>query len=81
MIVRGWGAGNVTRRRAASEACLDFAAAEEPMILKVLVTVGVAMLALLGISRVRARRRRDALPELNKHPERLEQMLDRTDDA
>jgi hypothetical protein len=31
-------------------------------------------------SRVR-RRRKDDIPELNKHPERLDQMLDRTDDA
>jgi len=27
------------------------------------------------------RRRRNATPELNQHPERLEQMLDPTDDA
>ncbi|HET7809416.1 MAG TPA: hypothetical protein VFL16_02470 [Steroidobacteraceae bacterium] len=30
---------------------------------------------------VRTRRRRAAVPELNQHPERLEQMLDETDDA
>jgi hypothetical protein len=36
--------------------------------------VGVVVLA-------RSRRRRRDVPELNKHPERLEQMLDPTDDA
>jgi hypothetical protein len=51
------------------------------MILKVLVTAGVALLALLGLALSRGRRRRDDVPELNKHPERLDQMLDRTDDA
>ena len=30
---------------------------------------------------IRARRRRAAVPELNQHPERLEQTLDETDDA
>ncbi len=44
------------------------------------ITVGVVVAVLLAT--LRARRRRDrAVPELNKHPERLEQMLDSTDDA
>jgi hypothetical protein len=34
----------------------------------------------LGARRAR-RRRADATPELHRHPERLEQMLDPTDDA
>ena len=29
----------------------------------------------------RYRRRKAAVPELNRHPERLDQMLDETDDA
>jgi hypothetical protein len=33
-----------------------------------------------GLARARRRRRTD-VPELNRHPERLEQMLDETDDA
>jgi hypothetical protein len=33
-----------------------------------------------GVVRAR-RRRRVGIPELNRHPERLEQMLDETDDA
>jgi len=33
------------------------------------------------VNLVRARRRRAAVPELNQHPERLEQMLDESDDA
>jgi len=52
------------------------------MVFKVLITLGVAVLALLAAARVRAQRRREArASELNKHPERLEQMLDPTDDA
>jgi hypothetical protein len=52
------------------------------MVLKVLITLGIAIIALLGIKLGRARRRRaEAVPELNRHPERLDQMLDRTDDA
>jgi hypothetical protein len=34
-----------------------------------------------GIVRRRNRRRGDATPELHQHPERLNQMLDPTDDA
>ena len=49
---------------------------------KILVTLGIAFVVLLVVSRVRAQRRRDArAAELNKHPERLDQMLDPTDDA
>lgn len=44
------------------------------------IAVGVAVAGLLVVLALRARRRRE-LPELNKHPERLEQMLDPTDDA
>jgi hypothetical protein len=52
------------------------------MAFKALITMGVALLALLGIALARAGRRgRDDIPELNKHPERLDQMLDPTDDA
>ena len=36
---------------------------------------------IVGISRSRNRRRGDATPELHKHPERLNQSLDPTDDA
>lgn len=36
--------------------------------------------AVIG-ARGRARRRADATPELHRHPERLDQMLDPTDDA
>jgi hypothetical protein len=50
--------------------------------MKILITLGVAFAVLLVAARLRAQRRRDArLSELNKHPERLEQMLDPTDDA
>jgi hypothetical protein len=46
------------------------------------IAVGVLVAVLLPLAAVRARRRRDrAVPELNQHPERLEQMLDSTDDA
>ena len=36
--------------------------------------------AVVGVRR-RARRRADATPDLHQHPERLDQMLDPTDDA
>jgi hypothetical protein len=39
-----------------------------------------AILCVAWMSRVQRRRKSD-VPELNKHPERLEQMLDETDDA
>lgn len=46
------------------------------------IAVGVLVAVLLPVAASRARRRRErAVPELNKHPERLEQMLDSTDDA
>ena len=41
----------------------------------------IAALLLVGYLGVRARSRNDRVPELNQHPERLEQMLDPTDDA
>jgi hypothetical protein len=44
------------------------------LVLSVAAIAGVAIL-------MRARRRRRDIPELNRHPERLEQMLDKTDDA
>lgn len=46
------------------------------LVLSAAVIVGVAVLL-----RARRRRRRRDIPELNQHPERLEQMLDKTDDA
>ncbi|MBC8027282.1 MAG: hypothetical protein H7Y89_14915 [Steroidobacteraceae bacterium] len=52
--------------------------------LRVLIPVFVAALvvgAIVGIVRSRSRRRADATPELHKHPERLDQSLDPTDDA
>lgn len=33
------------------------------------------------VRRANRRRRADATPELHRHPERLDEMLDRTDDA
>jgi hypothetical protein len=55
----------------------------EAVMLRILVPIIVAALVAAGIAltpaRVR-RGRRDA-PELNEHPERLEEMLDPTDDA
>ena len=49
--------------------------------------IGLALIAVLVVgvvarSLVKSRRRTaDATPELHEHPERLEQMLDPTDDA
>lgn len=46
------------------------------------IAVGVLVAILLPLSALRARRRRAReIPEVNQHPERLEQMLDSTDDA
>jgi hypothetical protein len=46
------------------------------------VVVGVAVAGFAALAILRARRRRKSqVPELNQHPERLEQMLDETDDA
>ncbi len=42
---------------------------------------GALVAALVTAAIIRSRRRTRDLPELNKHPERLEQMLDPTDDA
>jgi hypothetical protein len=44
------------------------------------IVAGVLVAGLVTAAVLRARRRR-AVPELNQHPERLEQMLDQTDDA
>jgi len=46
------------------------------------VAAGVAVAGALVVVALRARRQRAReIPELNQHPERLEQMLDSTDDA
>jgi hypothetical protein len=52
--------------------------------LRLLIPVFIAAVvvgAIVGIVRNRSRRRGDATPELHKHPERLNQSLDPTDDA
>lgn len=46
-----------------------------------LVLAAVVVSAIVGIVRSRNRRSADATPELHKHPERLDQSLDPTDDA
>jgi hypothetical protein len=43
------------------------------------IAAGVIVAGLLILAGLRRRRR--GVPELNRHPERLEQMLDETDDA
>ncbi|HEX6396413.1 MAG TPA: hypothetical protein VFZ95_03235 [Steroidobacteraceae bacterium] len=46
------------------------------------VAVAVIVAGALIVASLRAKRRRSReIPELNQHPERLEQMLDSTDDA
>jgi hypothetical protein len=46
------------------------------------IAVGVIVSGLLVFAALRARRKRQRdIPELNKHPERLDQMLDQSDDA
>ena len=46
------------------------------------IAAGLLVAVLVGTAVRRARRRREPrVPELNQHPERLEQMLDPTDDA
>ena len=52
--------------------------------LRVLIPVFLATLLVgfvAGMVRRRRRRSGDATPELHKHPERLDEMLDSTDDA
>jgi hypothetical protein len=44
------------------------------------IVAGLVVSVLIVAAGLRARRKR-RIPELNKHPERLEQMLDSTDDA
>jgi hypothetical protein len=44
------------------------------------VVIGVVV-GFVALALVRACRRKSQIPELNQHPERLEQMLDETDDA
>lgn len=46
-------------------------------ILLIVVVIGIVV----ARSRARARRKADSTPELHKHPERLDQNLDPTDDA
>jgi len=44
--------------------------------------VGAAVAGFAALAILRARRRQKSqIPEINQHPERLEQMLDETDDA
>jgi hypothetical protein len=50
--------------------------------LVVVVIMGAVMAGVITLAVMRAHLRRKAqVPELNQHPERLEQMLDETDDA
>jgi hypothetical protein len=46
-----------------------------------IVLLAAVVAGLAAITARRARRRATANPELQKHPERLDQMLDPTDDA
>jgi hypothetical protein len=39
------------------------------------------LIGAIALGRRRSRRRSDATPELHRHPERLDEMLDPTDDA
>jgi hypothetical protein len=46
------------------------------------IAAGVIVAGLVIIAALRSKRRRERdIPELNQHPERLDQMLDKTDDA
>jgi hypothetical protein len=45
------------------------------------IAAGALVAVLVAVAVIRARRRVRNVPELNQHPERLEQMLDSTDDA
>lgn len=46
------------------------------------IAAGVIVAGLVVMAALRARRHRERnVPELNQHPERLDQMLDSTDDA
>ena len=83
-MLRGRGAGNVTRAPGACQACLDKEFPGTSMILKIIfiVSAGAMIIAAIARARMRAQWRRAAqMSELNQHPERLEQMLDETDDA
>jgi len=54
------------------------------MVLLIPIAVAVVASGLVIVAVLRKRRRgksRRDIPELNQHPERLEQMLDSTDDA
>jgi hypothetical protein len=50
------------------------------MAVSIAIVAGLLVALVLIFAGVRRRRQRD-LPELNRHPERLDQMLDKTDDA
>jgi hypothetical protein len=45
------------------------------------IVVGALITALVTAAVLRQRHRRFQVPELNRHPERLDQMLDPSDDA
>jgi hypothetical protein len=47
----------------------------------VLLVVGAVVVGLIARQVKKSRRRADATPDLHRHPERLDQMLDPTDDA
>jgi hypothetical protein len=46
-----------------------------------LLVIAAVVGIVVGLARSRGRRRADTTPELHKHPERLNQSLDPTDDA
>lgn len=77
MIVRLIRTGNVTVTPWSRRRALTWDQAH----MRVFVAVLVFAMAAGIVGLVRSRRRRTAVPELNQHPERLEQMLDDTDDA
>jgi hypothetical protein len=74
---RGFAARNASAFAPQHRPCLD---REVRMRLILPIAIGVVVAGLLIVAVARARRRRD-IPELNKHPERLEQSLDQSDDA
>jgi hypothetical protein len=53
-----------------------------PMLrLGLFIIIGAALIGAVTLGIRRSRRRGDATPELHRHPERLDQMLDSSDDA
>jgi hypothetical protein len=80
-MIRDAGMNAMTAGRRCAHPCLDSMEERRMGRVIVFILVGALVAGLIARRLLRNHRRKHATSELNQHPERLDQMLDPTDDA